>query len=90
MYSEPQYNAQLRRSFLEDTLVAFIETQNKTNQKFEIIITQMVDVTIPLPLLYDIIHFEPKPTVDGINLLLISTFHVPCRVAEHEHKDFFC
>ena len=42
-YSAPQYSAQPQRSSLENTLQAFMEAQNKTNQKFESLFTQMVE-----------------------------------------------
>ena len=42
-YSVPQYNAQPQRSSLENTLQAFMEAQNKTNQKFESLFTQLVE-----------------------------------------------
>ncbi|XP_038978648.1 uncharacterized protein LOC120108978 [Phoenix dactylifera] len=42
-YSTPPYHAPSSRNPLEDTLHASIEAQNKTNQKFESMITQVVE-----------------------------------------------
>ena len=42
-YPSPQYNAQPSRPSLEGTLQSFMEAQNKTNQKFEAILTQVVE-----------------------------------------------
>ncbi|GKV13635.1 hypothetical protein SLEP1_g24623 [Rubroshorea leprosula] len=39
-YPTPQYNARPNRNILEETLKAFMEAQNKTNQKFDSILTQ--------------------------------------------------
>ncbi|GKV43629.1 hypothetical protein SLEP1_g50893 [Rubroshorea leprosula] len=39
----PQYNARPNRNPLEETLKAFMEAQNKTNQKFDSIFTQVVE-----------------------------------------------
>ncbi|PON42471.1 hypothetical protein TorRG33x02_335760, partial [Trema orientale] len=39
----PQYDAQQNRNPLEETLQAFMEAQNKTNQNFESVLTQVAD-----------------------------------------------
>ena len=42
-YPAQQYNAQPKRSPLEDTLKAFMDAQQATNQKFESVLTQLVE-----------------------------------------------
>ncbi|XP_022893894.1 uncharacterized protein LOC111408360 [Olea europaea var. sylvestris] len=42
-YTTPPYQTTLSRNSLEGTLYAFIEVQSKTNQKFETMITQIVE-----------------------------------------------
>ncbi|GKU94734.1 hypothetical protein SLEP1_g8180 [Rubroshorea leprosula] len=42
-YPTPQYNARPDRNPLEETLKAFMEAQTKTNQKFDSILTQVVE-----------------------------------------------
>ena len=42
-YQAPHYNTQPNRNPLEETLQRFMETQGKTNQKFESVLTQVVE-----------------------------------------------
>ena len=42
-YQEPPFNAQPNRNPIEETLQAFMETQMKTNQMFECMLTQVVE-----------------------------------------------
>ncbi|GKV10508.1 hypothetical protein SLEP1_g21858 [Rubroshorea leprosula] len=42
-YPTPQYNTRLDRNPLKETLKAFMEAQNKTNQRFDSILTQVVE-----------------------------------------------